>query len=230
MRLLLVEDDSAMQTALGRALEHRGIHVRLCASAADAQRQWRQHDPDVVALDLSLPDGDGLEVLARARAEGLTTPVLILTARASVGDRVVGLNVGADDYLTKPFDLDELEARLRALVRRHRASDRMHDGSSLPSFTAIGLLRRDDDSGAIYWGQRLLELTPRENALLAALLERPGLAVAKERLTQRVFDGESTVAADAIEVVVYRVRRKLAGSGVELVTLRGLGYLLKESP
>ena len=119
MKLLLIEDDASMQTALKRALSRREIDVTLCSDGLLALDQWVNSQADVVVLDLSLPGQDGLQVLAQARARGLTTPVLILTARGTVGDRVMGLNLGADDYLAKPFDLDELEARLRALHRRH---------------------------------------------------------------------------------------------------------------
>jgi two-component system response regulator TctD len=173
-------------------------------------------------LDLTLPGLDGLQVLEQARGQGLTTPVLILTARGTVGDRIIGLNSGADDYLAKPFDLDELEARLRALHRRRPAAA----GTPAPSHS-VGSLRYDRDSGAIYHGQEVLELTPRELALLQALMAKPGHAVSKERLFELVFPGEADVQYEAVEVVVYRLRKKLAATGVKLVTLRGLGYLLK---
>jgi two-component system response regulator TctD len=176
--------------------------------------------PDVVLLDLSLPGADGLSVLAAARAEGLATPVLVITARGTVGDRVLGLNTGADDYLAKPFDLDELEARVRALARRVR-------GPAAERGAEFCGLSADDASGAVYLHDSPMELSARESALLRALLARPGHAVAKERLTEVVFSGEAGVQSDAIEVVVYRLRKKLAGTGAQLVTLRGLGYLLK---
>ncbi|HYP69331.1 MAG TPA: response regulator, partial [Variovorax sp.] len=123
MKLLLVEDDPTMQATLQRTLGRRMIDVRVCGDGAQALEQWRTLQPDVVALDLSLPNLDGLQVLSQARAAGLTTPVLLLTARGTVGDRILGLNAGADDYLPKPFDLDELEARIRALRRRHQKSE-----------------------------------------------------------------------------------------------------------
>jgi two-component system, OmpR family, response regulator TctD len=219
MKLLLVEDDPAMQATLQRALGRRQIDVRVCGDGAAALAQWQALAPDVVALDLSLPGRDGLQVLADARAAGLRTPVLLLTARGTVGDRVLGLNAGADDYLPKPFDLDELEARLRALRRRLGGVD-----DPVPE---VGALRLDPASGAVYLRGEVLELTPREAALLRALMARPGHAVAKERLFALVFPGEAEVQAEAIEVVAYRLRKKLAGSGANLVTLRGLGYLLK---
>ena len=220
MKVLLVEDDPAMQTTLQRALERRGMQVAACGDGARALERWRASLPDVVVLDLSLPGLEGLEVLEQARGQQLESPVLILTARGAVGDRVLGLNTGADDYLAKPFDLDELEARIRALGRRAAHSAQ----AGAPAFCG---LRCDPDSGAVYCDDAPLELAPREAALLRALLARPGHAVAKERLFELVFPGEVDVQYEAIEVVVYRLRKKLAPTGVQLVTLRGLGYLLK---
>ena len=222
MKLLLVEDDPTMQTTLQRTLGRRRIDVRVCGDGALALAQWQAVEPDVVALDLSLPNLDGLQVLAQARAAGLRTPVLLLTARGTVGDRIVGLNAGADDYLPKPFDLDELEARIRALRRRHQADDPQ------PGPRDVGGLRYAPDSGAIYHRAEVMELTPRELALMHALLAQPGHAVTKERLYELVFPGQLDVQYEAIEVVVYRLRKKLAGTGAALMTLRGLGYLLRE--
>jgi two-component system response regulator TctD len=222
MKLLLVEDDPSMQAALKRALQRRGMQVSLCSDGRAALDQWKDSAPDVVMLDLTLPGLDGLLVLEQARRAGLTTPVLILTARGTVGDRIIGLNAGADDYLPKPFDLDELEARLRALHRRRAPA-----GTEAPEGPSVGGLRCDKDSGAIYWRDQVLELTPRELALLQALIAKPGQAVSKEKLFELVFPGETEVQYEAIEVVMYRLRKKLAHTGAKLVTLRGLGYLLK---
>jgi two-component system response regulator TctD len=231
MKLLLVEDDLALQTSLVRALTRLGWAVEVCADGASAVAHWRQCVPDVVLLDLSLPGLDGLQVLAQARQSGLSTPVLILTARGTVGDRVQGLNAGADDYLPKPFDLDELEARVRALHRRQPdaqgASAVNTSAGAAPRSANHGGLRYDKDSGAIYHQNQVLELTPRELALLKALLVRPGHAVSKERLFELVFPGQDQVQYEAIEVVVYRLRKKLSPTGATLMTLRGLGYLLK---
>jgi two-component system response regulator TctD len=224
MKLLLVEDNPAMQTTLQRSFERRGMQVIVCGDGNRALDRWRASLPDVVVLDLSLPGRDGLSVLAAARGEGLRTPVLILTARGTVGDRILGLNTGADDYLPKPFDLDELEARVRALARRSGA-----DGAAGPS-PVFGGLHVDADSGAVHNRGRVMDLTTREAALLRALLGRPGHAVAKERLLELVFPGEADVQGEAVEVVAYRLRKKLAATDVQLVTLRGLGYLLKVQP
>jgi two-component system response regulator TctD len=219
MKLLLVEDNAAMLTTLQRTFQRRGLQVVTCDDGARALDRWRAAVPDVVLLDLSLPGIDGLEVLARARAEGLATPVLIITARGTVGDRILGLDTGADDYLAKPFDLDELEARIRALARRSLGGE-----PPPPEFCG---LRCDPASGAVYHDGTPMDLAPRELALLRALLVRPGHAVAKERLFELVFGGDHAAQADAIEVVAYRLRKKLATTGAQLVTLRGLGYLLQ---
>ena len=224
MQLLLVEDDATMQATLQRSLSRRGMAVTALADGRAALAEWRAHPPDAVVLDLTLPGLDGLQVLEQARAAGLRTPVLLLTARGTVGDRVLGLNAGADDYLPKPFDLDELEARLRALLRRSA------DGSQTPTppeGPVVGALRYDKDSGVIYLQDAPMDLTPREQALLRALLAQPGRALPKERLYELVFPGQSEVQYEAIEVVVYRLRKKLTGTGATLMTLRGLGYLLK---
>jgi two-component system response regulator TctD len=220
MKLLLIEDDPTMQATLQRTFERRDIQVVACGDGARALDRWRASVPDVVVLDLSLPGLDGLQVLERARAEQLRTPVLILTARGTVGDRILGLNTGADDYLAKPFDLDELEARVRALARRFNADN----AEAAREFCG---LRVDASSGAVYLRGEVMELAPRESALLRALLAKPGHAVAKERLFELVFPGECEVQVEAIEVVAYRLRKKLADTGAQLVTLRGLGYLLK---
>ena len=222
MKLLLVEDDPALHTTLLRALTRLGWQVEVCADGRAAFGRWRATEPDVVLLDLTLPGRDGLQILEQARPEGLTTPVLILTARGTVGDRVIGLNAGADDYLAKPFDLDELEARLRALHRRH--SDSSVDS---PAQRESNALRYDRQSGAVYHQNQILELTPRELALLRTLLLQPGHAVTKEKLFESVFPGELDVQFEAVEVVAYRLRKKLVPTGAKLMTLRGLGYLLK---
>jgi two-component system response regulator TctD len=226
MKLLLIEDNPTMQATLQRSFERRGMQVLCCGDGDKALALWQSSLPDAVLLDLSLPGRDGLLVLGDARAAGLKTPVIILTARGTVGDRIVGLNTGADDYLPKPFDLDELEARVRALVRRSASSSDAL--SALPSRSAAWCgMQTDRESGAVYFEGQPMELAPRELALLRALLASPGQAITKERLFELVFPGESQVQPEAIEVVAYRLRKKTAHTGAQLVTLRGLGYLLK---
>ena len=227
MKLLLIEDNPQLQTSLRRSLERRGMTVVVCADGLQALPAWKAEAPDLVLLDLSLPGLDGLQLLGQARAAGLRTPVIILTARGTVGDKILGLNQGADDYLPKPFDLDELEARIRALVRRLLPAGAQAQELARQASPAFCGLRVDPDSGAVLFQGQALELPPRELDLLRALLSRPGHAIAKERLFEQVFPGESEVQYAAIEVVVYRLRRKLTEVPVQIVTLRGLGYLLK---
>lgn len=221
MNILLVEDNAALQASLRRALERRGFMLRVCSRGDEALQQWMAREPDAVLLDLSLPGLDGLEVLSQARKAGRRTPVMILTARGTVGDRVLGLNTGADDYLAKPFDLDELEARLRALGRR------AGDTPPAPAFCGLQV---DRESGAVLHLGLPMDLPGREAAMLRALLSRPGQAVSKERLFDLVFPGEDDVQPEAVEVVAYRLRKKLQMTEVSLVTLRGLGYLLRAAP
>jgi two-component system, OmpR family, response regulator TctD len=229
MKILLIEDDPAMRQTLERSLKRLGWLVQSCADGENGLTLWQRLSLDAVLLDLSLPGRDGLEILSAARQAGLTTPVLILTARGTVGDRILGLNTGADDYLPKPFDLDELQARIRALVRGRMQSS---DHSFLEEKTASSrqqycLVSYEKESGVFYFKDQAMELSPRESAMLTALFERLGHALSKEQLLARVFAGESNVQLEAVEVVTYRLRKKLAGSGLKLVTLRGLGYLLK---
>jgi len=179
MKLLLIEDNLAMQTTLQRSFERRGMQVQVCADGARALDRWRASLPDVVVLDLSLPDIDGLQVLSAARAEGLIAPVLILTARGTVGDRILGLNAGADDYLPKPFDLDELEARIRALARR--ALPVSERDAMLPMSTpAFCGLREDAASGAVCFNDVPMDLPPARGRV-AARSAGPGRARRHER-------------------------------------------------
>jgi two-component system, OmpR family, response regulator TctD len=224
MKLLLIEDDASLQSTLARTLGRRGWTVHSCADGSQALNNWETSLPDVVALDLTLPHVDGLQILSTARNRGWKTPVLILTARGTVGDRIIGLNTGADDYLAKPFDLDELEARLKALCRRAGVPVQ---GSGEAVAGVLADIRVDPDSGAAYHGDVVLDMPPRELALLQALMARPGRAMAKEKLFELVFPGAQDVQYEAIEVVAYRLRKRLTGTGVQLVTLRGLGYLLR---
>ena len=227
MKLLLVEDDATMQATLDRSLTRRGFKVHPCGDGLLALEKWRAISFDVVLLDLTLPGMDGLQVLAQARKSGLNTPVLIATARGTVGDRIMGLNLGADDYLPKPFDLDELEARLRALVRRRTTQISNLDNTDELGSLQLGSLRYEKSNGAIYHGTEAMDLTPRERSMLQTLLLKHGHAVSKEKLFDVVFPGQADVQYEAIEVVVYRLRKKLQDCGVTLITLRGLGYLIK---
>jgi two-component system response regulator TctD len=219
MHILLVEDDIDMSNALFRALERRGFQVTHCADGVSALSHIKDGIGDLVVLDLNIPGLDGLHLLQRIRAQEIHTPVIVLTARGAVGDRVAGLNAGADDYLAKPFDLDELDARIRALLRRKNNAE--------DHFTKCGDLRFERSSGAFYCGEEALEFTPREHTLLKALIAKPGHAVTKERLFRLVFPMEENTQIEAIEVIVHRLRKKLTNTRTEVMTLRGLGYLLR---
>jgi DNA-binding response OmpR family regulator len=221
MDLLLVEDDFDLVRALSRALDARGFRVLSCGDGAEALAMARRQSFSAIVLDLSLPGLDGLHVLQRLRRSDDLTPVLILTARGAVGDRVAGLNAGADDYLAKPFDMDELEARVRALIRRREGA----------GDARCGRLRCERESGAFFCDEKPLDLPPREAALLRALLQRAGHAVPRDKAFAAVFAHEAEVPqADALDVLVHRLRKRLAGAGVEIVTLRGVGYVLCEEP
>ena len=217
MKLLLVEDDLDLIHALSRVLSTEGFEVTCCANGLEALAMLGRKRFEVVLLDLSLPGMDGLEVLEHLRAEGSRVPVLIMTARGAVEDKVLGLNIGADDYLTKPFDNQELTARLKALARRSLGVKELR----------CGLLRIDAASGLVYRGPVPMELPARELALLKALMERSHQAVAREALIEAVF-GQEAVGPDAIDVLVHRLRKRLQGTAASLTTLRGVGYFLAD--
>lgn len=223
MRLLLVEDDRTLAHALCLALERRGFEVEWCDDGVQALMRLRHYRPHLAMLELVLRGMDGLQVLHRARQEGIRVPILVLSSRSAVGDRVASLNAGADDYLCKPYDLDELEARVRALLRRAHG----RDGSES---IRCGTLTMDVGSGTFHLAGQLLELTPREHALLKALIAHHGRALSRQRLLFVVFPSDQEVQDSALAVVASRLRKKLQGSGVSLKTLRGLGYLLREEP
>jgi two-component system response regulator TctD len=219
MRLLLVEDEAEMAAWLLRAFKQSGYVCDHAPDAATAESLLAGNDYDAVVLDLRLPDKHGLALLAELRKDGNRTPVLVLTAQGSLQDRVKGLNVGADDFLSKPFAIEELEARLAALVRRSRGR------SHAP--LQCGSLSCPHDSRAFTLGGTLLQLTPRESAALAVLLARSGTPVEKSQLSGKVFPADSNAGPDAIELVLHRLRRKLEGGDVRIVTVRGLGYMLE---
>lgn len=219
MRLLLIEDEAEMASWLVRAFRQSGFVPDHAPDAATAESLLAGNDYDAVVLDLRLPDKHGLSVLSDMRKAGNRTPVLVLTAQGSLQDRVKGLNVGADDFLTKPFAIEELEARLTALVRRSRGR------SHVP--LQCGSLYCAHDSRAFTLAGALLQLTPRESAALSVLLVRSGTPVEKSHLSGKVFPADSNAGPDAIELVLHRLRRKLAGGNVRIVTVRGLGYMLE---
>ncbi|MCE2657789.1 MAG: response regulator transcription factor [Rubrivivax sp.] len=218
MHVLLVEDDLALVQTLARSMAAGGMSVISCSDGAEALTLARKRLFDVIVLDLGLPGLDGLELLRRLRTSDNFTPVLILTARGAVGERVAGLQAGADDYLPKPFDLDELMARTQAVARRRNASGDWR----------CGRLRCERTQGTVWCDERPLDLPPREAALLQALIQRAGHAVPRQRLHEAVFADES-VGSEALDVVLHRLRRRLAQAQVEIVTLRGVGCVMLEA-
>lgn len=225
-QVLLVEDTPDISLWLGTALRQGGMAVSFATDGVQADRCLQPgHGFDAVLLDLQLPGRDGLSVLQALRERGDAVPVLILTARASVPDRVLGLNMGADDYLPKPFDLSELEARLQALLRR--------PGRVKTAVLRCGPLAFDLDAGAVQLHGQPFPLTKREAAALRVLLASPQRTVSKEQLHAEVFADEAT-GLDAVEVLIYRLRKKLEGASetthgqpeVAITTFRGMGYML----
>ena len=218
MRILLVEDEAELAAWLARALKQSGFVPDHAPDARTAEALLAANEYDAVVLDLRLPDKHGLTMLAAMRDAGDRTPVLVLTAEGSLQDKVRGFNRGADDFLTKPFAIEELEARLTALVRRSHG--RQHP------VLRCGSLSYDSESRAFTLDGALLALTPREHAALTALLLRSGKPVGKPLLSDKVFPHDSDVGPAAIELVLHRLRRKLADSDLRITTVRGLGYML----
>ncbi len=225
MRILLVEDDALIARELLLRWHSRCWMVEVCDSLSAADQALGRvpstHFFDLVVLDLGLPDGDGLQWLGRLRQHDLLTPVIVTTARGRVAERVLGLNSGADDYLVKPFDPDELDARLEALQRRGRANR----GEAL----RYGRLTWLGEDGRAYVDAQQLELAPREFEVLGLLIGRAPRLLSKRALIDALAKRNLEVGDSAAEVYVSRLRRKLAGSGATIRTLRGFGYLLELS-
>ncbi len=220
MRLLLAEDDSILRDGMARSLQQAGYLVETTADGREVERLLVTQEYDLVILDLGLPKQDGFDVLRKLRAHSKRTPVLIVTARDSIGDRVHGLDLGADDYLVKPFDLAEFEARVRALVRRGKGAY----GNQI----SVGELRLDLEGRRAYLGGEALDLTARELSVLEVLVLRAGQVVSKERLAETLSGWADELGANAIEVYVHRLRKKLEYSAIQIRTIRGLGYLLEK--
>ncbi|HDS1827957.1 TPA: response regulator [Stenotrophomonas maltophilia] len=220
MRILLIEDDAALADGLIRALQGAGHLCDHLSRGLHAPAALASAPYDVMVLDLSLPDVDGLDLLSRLRNDGVTLPVLILTARDGVEDRILGLDRGGDDYLAKPFALGELEARLRALSRRR---------GDAPAQKRLGRLCFDSIRNEAQVDGQRIELTARELSLVEALMQHPGRTVTKQRLFDALYSWDHEANLSVIEVHVSRLRRKLeqARAGVGIRMLRGLGYRLE---
>ena len=220
MRLLLVEDDEPLAQGLAASLRLGGYSVDRVATGSQALAATAVARFDAIVLDLNLPDTDGLTLMRTWRDQRLPTPVLILSARDELTDRVTGLDLGADDYLTKPFDLTELEARLRVLIRRMQA------GVSQNVLT-LGELTLDLTARRAHLHQEPLPLTAKEFALLQAFVLKVGQVLSKEHLIGKLTDFDQDMSANALDILIHRLRKKLEGSSLSVRTLRGFGYLLE---
>lgn len=223
MRILIAEDDQVLADGLLRTLRNSGAAVDHVASGSEAEAALMTHSEfDLLILDLGLPRMHGLEVLKKLRSRGSALPVLILTAADSVEDRVQGLDLGADDYMAKPFSLQELEARVRALTRRK--------AGATSSIIRHGPLVYDQAGRVATIDGKMVELSARELGLLEVLLQRAGRLVSKEQLVERLCEWGEEVSLNAIEVYVHRLRKKIERGPIRIATVRGLGYCLEKIP
>jgi DNA-binding response OmpR family regulator len=228
MRILLIEDDAVLQAVMLRSLTDAGHRVDAASHLEEAAHFWQVQAYDVVLLDLNLPlngqtnatQGSGLSLLRAARSRGDRTPVLVLTARNRTDERIAGLDAGADDYLGKPFDLAEIEARLRALARRALGAE---------DVVQVGRLLLQRKNRRILVDDQDLALPAREFEVLWELMSPPGRTVSKRELSDKLSSFEEALADNALEAFISRLRKKLSGSGATIRTLRGIGYFLEET-
>lgn len=218
MRVLLVEDDTLLGDGIRAGLRQDGYVVDWFTNGEDAEAALAVEAFDLMVLDLGLPGRDGLEVLNRLRRKGSKVPVLILTARDTVADRVKGLDVGGDDYMVKPFDLDELSARARALIRRSK-------GRASPTLE-IGGLMLDPAAHEVSYEGHAIDLSPKEFAVLQTLMENAGKVVSRSRLQDSIYGWEQDVESNAVEVHVHHLRKKLSSKLIR--TIRGVGYMVEK--
>jgi two-component system, OmpR family, response regulator len=229
VRILLIEDDAVLQTVMLRTLSDAGHRVDAASDLSAGEHFWRVQTYEAVLLDLNLPVssaahaelGSGLQLLRSMRAQGDRTPVLVLTARNRTEERIAGLDAGADDYLGKPFDLEEVEARLRALSRRTHGTD---------DLVRLGRLALHRKHRRILLDEADLALPAREFEVLWELMSPPGRAVSKRALSDKLSGFDEALGDNALEAFISRLRKKLAGSGATIRTLRGIGYVLEDAP
>jgi two-component system, OmpR family, response regulator len=220
VRILLVEDDPLLADAVARAFEQNAHAVDIARTGEAADQALVTTTYDLVLLDIALPKMNGLDVLRRLKARRSAVPVILITVRDSLEDRVDGLDLGADDYITKPFHLSELEARVRAVIRRTQAganSDIVH-----------GRLRLDTTGRRLFADNEPLELSMREFAVAELLLTRAGKVVTKQQILEKLYGWEEASSSNAVEVFIYRLRKKLEPAGVNIRTIRGMGYLIEK--
>lgn len=219
MRIVLVEDNAILARALIQALQDAGHAVDWLDTGLEADRFLAQTGADLLILDVNLPTLGGLEILRNLRARAQSFPVLILTAQGQVDDRVAGLDAGADDYLVKPFEMAELHARIRALARR--------PSDARATIEVIGGVSYDRSARSLSTAAGIMALSRRELALFEAFADNPGRVLSKEQLGERIYGIGADIDANAVELLVSRLRRKLDGNGLTIRTLRGLGYLVQ---
>ena len=221
MRVLIVEDDSALRLGLNRTLLAEGWQVDTVENGDLALAATLTESYDIAVLDLTLPKVDGISVLKEWRAKGLKHAVLILTARDELQDRILGLNSGGDDYLTKPFEPPELIARIRAIVRRRTGN--------MTQVLQRGELSFNTESRELFHKDQRILVSPREATLLELLMSASGQAVPKSRIVSAMSSWDTNFTANAVEIYILKLRRKLAETGVSILTVRGTGYALEES-
>jgi two-component system OmpR family response regulator len=219
MHVLLVEDDAVLADGLSRILEGQGMQVDVLGNGSQADQFLQRSEVAVAVLDIGLPGIDGFEVVRRLRARGSATPVLLLTARDAVEDRVRGLETGADDYLVKPFATAELVARIRALARRNAPQ---------PGVLGLGALVLDTAARRARVGERVVELSVREWAVLEYLLQHSARVVSKQQIIDAILPWGDDLTLNAVEVYISRLRLKIADAGVSIRTIRGFGYMLEQ--
>lgn len=219
MRILVAEDDEYLQSALKLGLQKAGYAVDTVGSGTEATIALREVAYDMLVLDLGLPGRDGTEVLSTLRREGQDLPVIIITARDTVDDKIIGLDLGANDYITKPFDIRELDARIRALVRKTVWGNKVE--------ITHGAIRFSPKSREVFVNDKHSDLTPREVAVLEVLLQKVGRLVNKRTLVEQVSNWDEEPSDNAIEIVIHKVRKKLEPFGIRIRTVRGFGYMLE---
>ena len=219
MNILLIEDDEILTDGLTHTLAKSGYRVTSATTGAYAEHLLKAQGFDLIILDLGLPDMDGLQLLRRLRSQKLSLPIMILTARDDINDRIEGISQGADDYITKPFELRELEARLHALVRRCYGS--------FSNIIEVGSLQLDTSNHQVLAKGELLPLSARESAVLEVLMMQKGKVISKDKIAKHLSLHGDALADNAIEVYIHRIRKRIEQYNVSIRTFRGLGYLLE---
>lgn len=220
MRVLIIEDDRVLGPALQDFLQIQHYQAQLITHSDQLLARLAQHNYDLLILDLNLPGIGGLAALRQLRQAGYEVPVLILTARDALEDRVAGLDAGADDYVTKPFELAELAARVRALVRRHQGA--------LHQIIEMGLLHLDTKNKELLYDGQRLSVSVREFSLLELLMQRAGKVVTKQQIIASLSDSQADFGDNAVEVYIYRLRKRLEKTNITIQTIRGFGYVLEQ--